>query len=259
MMRRVSEMADRARVLGRAAGLFGVTALSLAAYEGAGAIFSKERQAAHLIERRDAWLKAVISILGLDIHSVGAAHATPPPRARLVVANHRSALDIAVVMKLFPGHFLSRGDIAGWPVLGRAAKQVGTIFVDRAAGQSRAQAVRMIRSLLENQVNVMVFPEGTTHAGDEVREFHAGSFLALRDLDAEVVPVGLAYEPGVEYIEPTFTAHLDKVARRPRTRVVASVGQAIDSKTPPRELAKVAREQVQNLVHEARAELVKRS
>ena len=59
----------------------------------------------------------------------------------LVVANHRSYLDILVLA----GHlgadatFLSRHDVGDWPVVGRAARDTGVVFVDRDAPQHRAR------------------------------------------------------------------------------------------------------------------------
>ena len=40
----------------------------------------------------------------------------------------------------------------------------------------------------------MLYPEGTTYSGDEVRPFRAGAFLAAQRTGAEIVPVGIAYE-----------------------------------------------------------------
>ena len=57
--------------------------------------------------------------------------APAPDRGRLVVANHRSTIDIAILLRAFGGRMVSREDLSGWPLLGAAARSVGTIFVDR--------------------------------------------------------------------------------------------------------------------------------
>lgn len=173
-------------------------------------------------------------------------------RARLIVSNHRAALDVGVLMSIFGGSFLSRADLAHWPVLGRLSRHGGTIFVDREDRSNGAKAIRMIRRRLQAQDTVCVFPEGTTHAGDEVRPFSPGTLVATSRIEVEIVPVGLAYDPGVEFVQPTFTDHLANLAARPRTHVAAVLGQARVVRAKPRELAASLETEVQKLVHEAR-------
>jgi lyso-ornithine lipid O-acyltransferase len=62
--------------------------------------------------------------------------------ARLVVANHRSPLDIPLLLRQFGGCVLSRADLATWPVLGPAAISAETIFVDRKDTMSGVVAAR---------------------------------------------------------------------------------------------------------------------
>ena len=101
-------------------------------------------------------------------------------RGHLVVANHRSTADILVLLRTFGGRMVSRADLAGWPLVGAAARAVGTLFVDRSDAASGATAVRAIRTRLVAGDTVIVFPEGTTFPDDEVRPFHAGAFVAAR-------------------------------------------------------------------------------
>ena len=114
----------------------------------------------------------------------------PAEGPRLIVANHRTALDIGVLMERAGGHFLSRGDLAEWPVIGPLARHGGTIFVERGDKRSGAMAIRAIRRTLADGKTVIVYPEGSTFRGDEVRPFLAGAFAAARSTKAELLPVG---------------------------------------------------------------------
>ena len=177
----------------------------------------------------------------------------PPQRGpQLVVANHRSPFDIGVLLSLFGGHALSRADLADWPVLGLAARRAGTIFVDRESGASGASAVRAIRRRLQQGASILVFPEGGTFEGDEVRPFKPGAFSALRGLGASIVPVGLAYDPGTEFLEESFVHHVLRVSSRPFTRCLVSIGQPFAAEARPQQLAEHAQREVQALVHDAR-------
>lgn len=177
--------------------------------------------------------------------------------ARVVVSNHRSIVDIPLVLELFGGELLARGDMADWPIMGRLAREAGTLFVDRSNPTSGAAALRRVGERLKIGRSVAIFPEGTTYAGDEVREFHAGAFLAAAKARAPVLPVGLAYEDesaifGDEPIGP----HLRRLAEAPKTRVAVALGQPIETRgARVAELRDRTRETVQVLVRRAREAL----
>lgn len=182
----------------------------------------------------------------------------PSDRPRLVVANHRSPIDILLMLRHFGGCVVSRADLAEWPVLGRAAREAETIFVDRDDARSGVGAIREMRRRLAAGRTVIVFPEGTTFAGDDVRPFLGGAFAAARGLPVEFVPAGLAYEPGTEFVEPTFGAHMARVAARPQTRVALATGEPRMMGESRAALVESLRDDVQSLVTHARTTLESR-
>jgi 1-acyl-sn-glycerol-3-phosphate acyltransferase len=196
------------------------------------------------------WARGARRILGVDYELV---HGRPPTerRARLVVANHRTPLDIIPLTTLFGGHFLANHKTRRAPVIGGAAELVGTIFVDREDKRSGAHAIRQMRRLLDEQRTVIVFPEGTTHGGDEVRPFQRGAFLAAKGLDVEVVPVGLAYPPGTEFVDPSLGQHARRFLSRPRTPTWVSIGEPMPGDAVVRD-EEAVRAKVQALVELSR-------
>ena len=215
---------------------------------------SGARQEAIFDGYQRVWTSGLLRMFAVDFHVVGVL---PPPAsgARLVVSNHRTVYDIGVLISHFGGSVLSRGDLEQWPLLGVAAQKAQTIFVDRADKHSGATAIRAIRAQLERGRTISVFPEGGTFAGDEVREFNAGAFVACRKLDVEFVPVGIAYPPGVDWETGGFLEHLSMLGERPRTRAAIAIGAPFRSQDSARKLAPRLHEQVQALVHRARAQL----
>jgi len=200
------------------------------------------------------WCEGLLHIFGVEV----VLGSPPPPgamSARLVVANHRSPLDIPILLHHFGGVVLSRADLATWPVLGVAARSAETIFVNRTDTMSGVVAARTIRERLLRGRTVIVFPEGTTHAGDQVHTFHQGALAAARGLTLELVPVGIAYQPGSEFVEPTFGEHLARVAGRPKTRVAIVVGEGRLMEGSRKQVAAALHDEVQRLVQRARARL----
>jgi 1-acyl-sn-glycerol-3-phosphate acyltransferase len=178
-------------------------------------------------------------------------------RGRLVVMNHRSAIDIGVVLATFGGTMVSRADLAGWPVVGAAARAVGTVFVDRSSAKSGAATIRSIQKHLEEGQAINLFPEGTTFDGDEVRPFHGGAFVSAVRAESEILPVAVAYPrgSGAAFVNETFPAHLVRMSKSGSTRMVVAVGTPFIARKSDRASAitKRAQTEVQALVTQARA------
>lgn len=172
------------------------------------------------------WSGALLASLGVRVLDAGIE--LPPreePIGRMIVSNHRSMLDVLVLLARFGGHMLSRQDLAAWPVIGHLARRSETLFVDRSSTTSGTAAVRAMTDCLRKGRSVVVFPEGTTYHGDEVRPFLAGAFVAAVAAPCEIVPVGVAYAgPEAEYFQEPFGAHAGRIVRAPTTRVGLAVG-----------------------------------
>lgn len=200
------------------------------------------------------WTRGLLSMAGVRLSVVGQLP-DPGEASFLVVSNHRSTLDIPVLLHLVQAVILSRGDVADWPILGRAAKAAGTLFVDRDDTGSRTGALRGIRRALREGQNALVFPEGTTFEGDEVRPFHRGAFSAAKSQNALILPIGLAYPPGHAYVEERFMDHLKNIAFRGGFRLGVSLGEPLPLHKDSAQSADLARQAVQAEVNRARAHL----
>jgi 1-acyl-sn-glycerol-3-phosphate acyltransferase len=243
----------------RASGFVGLTAAMLPVFLAhQRKVPERERETVRdLWVRR--WARALLSLFSIECVVHGSV---PPPtrkgeRGRLIVANHRSAIDIGVLLSTFGGVMVSRADLAGWPVVGKAARAVDTVFVDRSNAESGAATIRAIQRRLDEGATILLFPEGTTFDGDDVRPFFGGAFIAAARAGAEVLPVGLAYPraSGAAFVGETFPQHLSRMAKSEGTKMALVVGTPIDvtkgSKAGP--LTRRAQEEVSALVARARA------
>ena len=207
-----------------------------------------------LIERaKHAWAIVSKFVLGVDIHLVrGASPERHSARARLIVSNHRTPLDIVSLMWLYAGHFLANHKTRTAPVVGIAAIRMGTIFVDRDDRRSGVNAIRAMRRALEDRQSIIIFPEGTTYEGDEVKPFKGGAFLAAKGLDVDVIPVGLAYRPGSGYFDESLGQHVRGFLSRTRNPVWIAIGDPIPFPADHKAAEDVIRTAVQAMVDEAR-------
>jgi 1-acyl-sn-glycerol-3-phosphate acyltransferase len=238
----------------RTAGFGGLTAAILPAFFARAAFLTPEEREKVRERWVGAWCSALLEMFGVRVVVRGPMPA--PGLGHLVVANHRSTADILVLLRAFGGRMVSRADLANWPLIGVAARTAGTVFVDRADAASGARTVRAIGRRLAERSTVIVFPEGTTFQGDDVRPFHAGAFVAALRSGADVVPVGLAYakESEAAFVGESFRAHLSRVAAADPSRVAMCVGSPIvvEPRLRSSQLRDRAQEEVQRLVQEAR-------
>ena len=209
-----------------------------------------------LVERhRTKIAKSLLKLFRAEPAVIGNLGAVDAPGAALVVANHRSALDVGILLTLFNSVMVSRADIAQWPVLGALIRRADTILVDRNEHGSGAHAIRKIRRSLKDGKRVGVFPEGTTFADDVVRPFMQGAFAATRGLGVPIIPVGIAYQHKLGYVGQTFGEHLLSVGAQPRNPVCVAVGMPLSTNEPRNTLVHQTHAAVQSLVVDARAHL----
>jgi len=165
----------------------GVLALtSLFSGFGAGGRARRLRHRQRVMRR---WCAGVCAALGVEVQ----VHGTPPGEPCLLVCNHLSYLDIPVLGAHAHTIFVSKSEVAHWPVVGRLATLGGTIYVERAAKRKLPRVNEQIRAALARGEGVVVFPEGTSSPGDEVLPFRASLLAPAEELGLEVRAAGLAY------------------------------------------------------------------
>ncbi|MFO0588897.1 MAG: lysophospholipid acyltransferase family protein [Polyangiaceae bacterium] len=254
---------DPLRLTARTAAFAGSTASMYGAFELDAALAGASARDDVLKKWVVRYGRVELSLFGVDVVAEGphlgegAAYPGKDARGkgRLFVMNHRSALDIFVSLGWLEARIVSRGDLARWPVIGYLAKRIGTLFVDRENAVSGARVAGAMVRAVDAGRGVLVFPEGTTFAGDEVRPFRQGAFVVSKRTGAEIVPIGVAYDgEHATFGDETFPAHVKRIGGLPRTRVALVAGDPIaPNDREPSEIQAEARAVVQTLVHRARS------
>jgi 1-acyl-sn-glycerol-3-phosphate acyltransferase len=147
------------------------------------------------------WARLSCRLLGVRVST----HGTPPPAGCLIAPNHFTWLDVIVLMGVTPTFFVSRADVARWPVAGFFARGVGTIFIKRSrAGRDLVAAGAEIVRRLSLGQSVAVFLEGTTSDGRDLLPFRPSLVETAIQAHARVVPTALlwhAARPGIDLQE----------------------------------------------------------
>ncbi len=129
-------------------------------------------------------------------------HGAPLPEAgTLYVSNHITWVDIPVLGLVLDAAFVAKGEIAGWPVIGKLTAAYGCLFVERERRGKAADQAAALASHLEAERGIVLFPEGTTGLGTTVLPFRSSLFAmvprsvdgGVADGSAQVQPVTIRY------------------------------------------------------------------
>jgi 1-acyl-sn-glycerol-3-phosphate acyltransferase len=125
----------------------------------------------------------------------------------LFAANHQSWMDILIIGGATGASFVAKETVQHWPIVGRLATMVGTIYIansDRKAAGAQAERIR--RALGEGS-SVAFFPEGKLDNGT-LLPFRPALFgAAIPPVDhVSVQPIAIDYgEDSEELIWPSGT------------------------------------------------------
>lgn len=168
------------------------------------------------------WARNSCRVLGIRVHIEG----TAPSGGFLLASNHLSYLDIIVLWCGVKSQFLSKADVARWPIFGRCASVAGTLFVDRTRRTDLPRVQGEALQLLQADYGLIFFPEGTSSPGAEVMPFKGSLFQIAVDAGIPVHTACLHYATADDqpkafdhvawWGDMGFFPHLLKLVRIPR-------------------------------------------
>lgn len=112
----------------------------------------------------------------------------------VIIANHVSYIDGMVLGSLFPIVFVSKKEVKSWPIVGQWNQLVGTIFIDRQHRAKVGALVAEMKSKLQQEANILLFPEGTSTNGERMLPFQTVPLAAPLRNRSIIVPVTIAYK-----------------------------------------------------------------
>ena len=145
------------------------------------------------------WSGKLLSILGVRLEVKGQAR----PGAKLIVANHVSWLDIVAINAVVPSRFVSKAEVANWPLIGRLVTIAGTLYLVRERRRDAMRVLGLMSKAMRDEGHTLaVFPEGTTGSGHGVMHFHGNLLQAAIDADVPIQPVALRYSDPDHAVSP---------------------------------------------------------
>ncbi len=201
---------------------------------------------------RQWWLKKVVTIVGIKLKMTGDAH----QQSALWVANHVSWLDIPVIGSA-GATFLSKAEVRKWPVIGWLGEKVGTVFIQRGGKDASKKASAQISETVKSGDNILIFPEGTTGNGRDLRHFHARIFAPAIDHQLPVQPIAIRYlddegkpHPNIVWEDESFLRNLMNILAEKNIHVELTFFPVIQGRqfTQRKQIAEYAEKQIREVV-----------
>ena len=168
----------------------------------------------------------------LERHCVTVQTCGPRPIGRaVVVANHVSYLGTRlVVSSVLPCVSVAKGEVRGWPLIGRGLEDLGVLFVRRGDPYSGARTIRAAVRAIADGAAVLNFPEGTTTDGLRVGPFSRGAFGIARIARVPVVPARIVYDDtAVAWVGgEAFVPHYLRVCRLGGVKATVRFGAPLE-------------------------------
>lgn len=144
-------------------------------------------------------------------------HGDLPQKTVLWVSNHISFLDIPVLGSVARLFFLSKAEIAKWPVVGFLARCGGTLFIKRGSGDTQKVSEEMA-NYLRKDIPIVFFPEATTTNGQQIKRIYGKLFAAALETQLPVQIAILCYtnergelDQAVPFVDIGFAQHAKDV------------------------------------------------
>jgi 1-acyl-sn-glycerol-3-phosphate acyltransferase len=150
---------------------------------------ARRRSTVETISR--CWCRTVLWLAGCGPTVGGLEHL--PRRGAILVVNHASYMDVAVLMAALPVdlRFVAKRELLATPIVGTILRKAAHLTVDRVdISRGVADAARVTAAVRAGAV-VCAFPEGTFRRPAGLLPFRLGAFKAAVEAGCPIVPVAI--------------------------------------------------------------------
>lgn len=139
------------------------------------------------------WSRALNKIIGIEIEVVGMSN-IKPGQSYIYVSNHSSLLDIPVLLGTLPGdvRIIYKQELEKIPIFGYGLKRSNLIGIDRSDPRKAMKSLNDAIEKIRFGASVIIFPEGTRDAGQEVGDFKRGGFLIAEKAQMPIIPIAVS-------------------------------------------------------------------
>jgi 1-acyl-sn-glycerol-3-phosphate acyltransferase len=141
-------------------------------------------------QRLESWASRVVANTEMMITVHGREH-IEPGRTYLIMSNHQSHYDVAVIYYILGGsiRMVAKRELFKLPLFGRAMQIAGFISVDRQNTKSAIASLDDAKAKLASGVPMWIAPEGTRSESGDLLPFKKGGFVLSLATGTPILPV----------------------------------------------------------------------
>ena len=135
------------------------------------------------------WMRCWLFIIGCPLKVRGREN-FKKDAAYVIVYNHNALLDVPLSAPFVPGpnKTIAKASFAKVPIFGWFYKR-GSVLVDRGDNRSRMKSFESMREVLEQNMHMCIYPEGTRNrTAEPIKPFFDGAFKLAIDANKDVMP-----------------------------------------------------------------------
>lgn len=185
-----------------------------------------------------------VKLVGVKIEVRGLEN-IHPGQTYIFMSNHVSNLDPPILIPSVPGRcsVLVKKELFRTPILGTGMRLAKLVPVDRRDRESAIESIKAAKSVLQQGLHMVIYPEGTRSPDGRLLPFKKGPFHLAMESGVAIIPVTLlgtyeswpkgrlAARPGP--VTVVFHAAIDPAKYSGRESLMAAVAEAIGSALPP--------------------------
>lgn len=109
----------------------------------------------------------------------------------LFMANHVNIFDILILYGFIPNYLIGveLEDHFQWPFYGPIIRQLGMIPISHKNGRQAVKSLQAAKSRLDQQISILILPEGGRTMTGKFKPFKRGAFRLAREAQKDIVPV----------------------------------------------------------------------
>lgn len=174
------------------------------------------------------WARFCLLILNIKVNFSGQA----PERRVILMANHRSYIDIFLVFSRYPASIVAKKELGRWPIIGWSVRLARMILVDRSSKSSLIATMRAIKAEIDRGGGVILFPEGGIKTESLTATFKHGSFKIAQTTGTPIAPAAINYHDSkVFWGDESFLTNFYRQMGKWRTDVDFWIGEPITAES----------------------------
>ena len=136
------------------------------------------------------WAGRILCISGISLKIRGEEN-IQPNETYIFASNHSSQFDIPILFKAINAELriIYKKELEKIPIFGWQLKKSKFIAVERNDPRNAMKSIDEAAAIIKQNINVIIFPEGTRSINGRVSDFKRGAFLLAYKSGKPIIPV----------------------------------------------------------------------